>query len=273
MGNGIIFMGSPAFALPVLEALTKKYQVEGVVTQPDKPAGRGRLLTPPPVKDLAISLGLPYIQPKRLRDPEAMDWLISLHPDLIVVAAFGQILRPEVLALPLHGCINVHASLLPRWRGAAPIQATILAGDRTTGVTTLLMDSGIDTGPILSQRSTQVQPPETAEDLGARLSSMGAELLIETLPGYLKGEVSPQPQDENLATRAPMLRKAAGEIDFNQPAALLEKQVRAYCPWPGTFTAWQGQILKILSAHSYPNENRNAREENYHSRIACAWHG
>jgi methionyl-tRNA formyltransferase len=252
MGDGIIFMGSPDFAIPVLKVLAQEYRVAGVITQPDKPAGRGRILTPPPIKELAIELGIPYIQPRRLRDPEAMQWLGSLHPDLIVVAAFGQILRSDVLDLPVHGCINVHASLLPRWRGAAPIQAAILNGDTNTGVTIMLMDAGIDTGPILNQRTTSIEPEETAEHLTVRLSRIGAALLLETIPGFLDGRIIPKNQEENLATLAPMIKKEAGEINFNQPAEYLARQVRAYYPWPGTFIYWQEQVFKILRAHHAP---------------------
>ncbi|HEY5902380.1 MAG TPA: methionyl-tRNA formyltransferase, partial [Anaerolineales bacterium] len=180
----LVFMGSPDFALPTLRALSERYQVVGVVTQPDRPSGRGRGLTPPPVKTLALELGLPLIQPERLRLPDAMEALRTFAPDLIVVAAFGQILKPSVLDLPRYGCINVHASLLPRWRGAAPINAAILHGDHETGVTIMRMDPGLDTGPILSQAAIPIGPDETAGELYERLSMLGAELLIETLPGY-----------------------------------------------------------------------------------------
>lgn len=247
----IIFMGSPEFALPTLRALAEHYPAVGVVTQPDRPAGRGRTLSPPPVKTLAISLGLPVIQPGRLREPQAMQQLREWQPDLIVVAAFGQILRTEVLDLPSSGCINIHASLLPRWRGAAPIQAAILQGDNQSGVTIMRMDPGLDTGPILNQRATAITLQDTAESLGNRLAQMGAELLIETLPGYIKGEIAPKPQDDSLATYAPMLEKEAGRLDFHQPAELLARKVRALNPWPGAFTIWQGTYLKIHQAHAH----------------------
>ncbi len=249
MGFNIVFMGSPDFALPILNALTDHYLVSGVITQPDKPAGRGKVLTSPPVKELAISRGLPVIQPKRLREPEAMAWLQSFRPDLIVVAAFGQILRADVLELPEFACINVHASLLPRWRGAAPIQATILNGDVEAGVTIMRMDVGVDTGPVLSQRSLLVKPGETAGELSGRLSYLGADLLIETLPGYISGSVLPKPQTESLATRAPMLKKEDGLLNFSNPADYLGRQVRAYNPWPGAFAYWRGETLKVLNAH------------------------
>ena len=173
----LVFMGSPEFALPSLRSLAKNFQVIGVVTQPDRPSGRGRVLTQPPVKILAAQLGLPVIQPNRLREPEFMEQLQVWSPDLIVVAAFGQILRPDVLALPPQGCINVHASLLPRWRGAAPIQAAIRHGDPEAGVTIMKMDPGVDTGPMLAQRAIPIQPDDTAGRLAEKLSMLGAELL------------------------------------------------------------------------------------------------
>ncbi len=244
----IVFMGSPEFALPSLEALSRKYPVCGVVTQPDRPAGRGRSLIPPPIKKLALELDLPVFQPNRLRDPDAMEQLRKWAPELIIVVAFGQILRQEVLDLPEFGCINVHASLLPRWRGAAPIQAAILNGDTFTGVTVMQMDVGVDTGAILGQLSTPIEDEETAGALSNRLAKLGADLLSQTLPGFLAEEIRPQLQDAREATYAPMLKKADGELDFNQPAEFLVRKVRAYQPWPGAFTLWQTQPLKILKA-------------------------
>jgi methionyl-tRNA formyltransferase len=253
----IVFMGSPEFALPTLGALNHHYPVVGVVTQPDRPAGRGQVLSPPPVKTLAASLGLPVIQPRRLKEPEALQQLRQWKPDLIIVAAFGQILKPEVLELPQYGCINVHASLLPRWRGAAPIQAAILHGDDQSGVTIMQMDPGLDTGPILSQRSTAITPQDTAESLGNRLAQLGADLLIETLPAYIDGKINPRPQENSLATYAPMLEKEAGRLDFHQAAELLARQVRAFNPWPGAFTIWQGTYIKIHQAHVRPSESQS----------------
>ncbi len=249
-----VFMGSPEFALPVLDHLVKEVEVVGVVTQPDRPAGRGQTLTPPPVKTLAHELGLPVIQPKRLRETEAMEQLHAWQPDLIVVAAFGQILRPEVLDLPKFGCINVHASLLPRWRGAAPIQAAILHGDPETGVSIMLMDPGIDTGPILSQQAIPILPTDTAASLSERLAMTGADLLSETLPRYLRCEIQPRPQPEEGATYAPMLKKEDGLLNFGETAQELERRVRAFNPWPGAYTPINGQVLKILRAHAVPSE-------------------
>ncbi len=250
MSTRVVFMGSPEFALPTLRTLVSRYQVVGVVTQPDRPAGRGRALTPPPVKALALELDLPVIQPRRLREPEAMEQLRRWSPELIVVAAFGQILRPAVLDLPRSGCINVHASLLPRWRGAAPIQSAILNGEHETGVTIMKMDPGVDTGPILSQRSLPILPNDTAGTLSARLSTLGAELLIETMPAYLDGSLLPTPQPASGDTYAPMLKKEDGLLDFNQPAEHLERRVRAFNPWPGAYTLWKGEILKVHRAHA-----------------------
>ncbi len=245
-----VFMGSPGFSLPILQHLAAEYPIAGVVTQPDRPAGRGRVLTAPPIKVMAEMLKLPVIQPRRLSEPEVMRQLEEWAPQLIVVAAFGQILRPAVLDLPQFGCINVHASLLPRWRGAAPIQAAILNGDETTGITIMRMDPGIDTGPILSQRALPIAPDDTASSLANKLAQVGADLLFETLPAYLSGELDPKPQDESLATYAPMLKKEEGLLDFSTPAAELECKVRAFNPWPGTYTFWNSQMLKIHHAHS-----------------------
>jgi len=248
-------MGSPTFAVPALKAVAAHFPVVGVVTQPDRPAGRGREMKSPAVKVAALDLGFPIIQPTKINSPEAMDQLRSWAPDLIVVAAFGQILRQDLLSLPLHGCINIHGSLLPRWRGAAPIQAAILAGDAETGITIMKMDPGIDTGPLLSQRQIRIMTDETAGTLFKKLAAFGAELLVETLPHYLSGKLLPQPQPEAGITHAPMLKKEDGRLDFNQPAVALERRVRAMNPWPGAFFDWKGAPLKVLSAH--PSEEKS----------------
>ena len=242
-------MGSPDFAVPVLDALAARYPVVGVVTQPDRPAGRGGTLKPPAVKEAALRLGIPVIQPERLSAPEALEQLRAWAPDVIVVAAFGQILRAEVLNLPHYGCVNVHASLLPRWRGAAPIQAAILAGDTETGITIMKMDTGVDTGPILSQRAIPISPEDTAGTLFKKLARLGTDLLLETLPGYLSGEIPPRPQPAAGVTYAPMLKKEDGRLDFIQPAAALERRVRAFHPWPGAFILWKDAPLKVQRAH------------------------
>jgi len=244
----VVFMGSPDFALSTLRALHENYPVVGVVTQPDRAAGRGRELKPPPVKMLALELGIPVIQPEKLREPEAMNKLRAWAPDAIVVAAFGQILKQEVLDMPTFGCVNVHASLLPRWRGAAPINAAILHGDEETGITIMKMEAGLDTGPILSQRSVRIPPDETAGSLFDKLSTLGAELLIETLPKYFAGEIEPRPQPEEGATYASMLKKEDGLLDFSQAARELERKVRAFNPWPGAYFEWDGNLLKVHRA-------------------------
>ncbi|RPI82403.1 MAG: methionyl-tRNA formyltransferase [Chloroflexi bacterium] len=249
MNERIVFMGSPEFSIPSLRALVEKYEIVGVVTQPDRPAGRGRAMTPPPIKLLAKELGLDIIQPRRMSDADAMEQLRVWNPVVIVVAAFGQILKSEVLDLPLHGCLNVHGSLLPRWRGAAPINAAILHGDKETGVTIMRLDPGVDTGPIISQRSIEILPTDTASSLSSRLAVIGAELLVETLPGYLCGDLKPQPQDESLATYATMLKKEDGLLVFDYSAEELAQKVRAYNPWPSAYTLWQGQVLKVHRAH------------------------
>ena len=253
-------MGTPDFATPVLERLAREYLVAGVVTQPDRPAGRGKALTSPPVKRKALKLGIPMIQPTRLREPEAFQRVESWEPDIIVVVAFGQILRQNVLDLPKFGCINVHASLLPRWRGAAPIPAAILHGDLITGVTIMKMDKGVDTGDILAQRSTAIFAEDHAEALTNRLSELGAELLIETLPGYLDRSILPVAQDNSLATYAAMLKKEDGELDFHRPAEHLVRQVRAFTPWPGAFFRWEDTVIKVKSARIEPGFRLSAGE-------------
>lgn len=255
----IVFMGSPEFALPTLAALDKQYSVVGVISQPDRPAGRGRVLTPPPVKQMAVQLGIEVIQPQKLREPLAQEKLMEWAPDLIVVAAFGQILRASVLDLPAHGCVNVHASLLPRWRGAAPIQAAIYHGDPESGVTIMRMDAGIDTGAILRQQALEILPQDTAGSLSDRLADEGARLLIETLPDYLAGKITPRAQDEAQATYAAMLTKEQGALDFTRPAVELERQVRAFLPWPGAYLFFQGEMLKVLRAHVEPGETTPGR--------------
>jgi len=245
----VVFMGSPDFALPSLRALAERYEVAGVVTQPDRASGRGREIKMPPVKTLAQELGLRLIQPEKLRAPEAMDQLRAWAPDLIVVAAFGQILKKDVLDLPRYGCINVHASLLPRWRGAAPIHAAILAGDEETGVTIMQMDVGLDTGPMLAQRSIRLTSADTAGSVTQALSTLGADLLIETLPRWIAGDIQPQGQDDTLATYAPMLKKEEGRLDFARDVNELERQIRAFHPWPGAYLELDTTLLKVNRAH------------------------
>lgn len=246
----IVFMGSPSFAVPILKALASRFKVIGVVTQPDRPAGRGRKLQAPDIKVLSLSINLPIIQPHKLRNAAVIEQLRKWKADVFVVAAFGHILNQELLDLPPYGCINVHASLLPRWRGAAPIQASILNGDLETGVTIMKMDAGVDTGPILSQERTTIKPDETSGDLSHRLGEIGAELLLKTLPRYLSGDILPKPQDNDAATYAPLLSKSNGLLDFSKPAQELVLQVRAYNPWPSSFLIWDNIRLVVHKAHA-----------------------
>ncbi|MCL7452505.1 MAG: methionyl-tRNA formyltransferase [Anaerolineae bacterium] len=249
----VIFMGTPEFAVPTLQALDNHHQVVGVVTQPDRPAGRGRKLTASPVKELALSRGLEVYQPRKLIDPAAAQRLADWQPEVIVVAAFGQLLPPSVLELPPHGCLNIHGSLLPRYRGAAPISAAILAGDETTGVTLMLMDEGMDTGPILAQAEQAIGPSDTTASLTQELAGLGAQLLTSTLPAWLAGRITPQPQDDSQATYCRMLRKEDGRLDWTRSARHLDRQVRACDPWPGAYTRWQGQRLKVLRVYPRPD--------------------
>lgn len=245
-------MGTPEFAVPCLQALLETQTVVGVVTQPDKPAGRGNKLRPSPVKALAESAGVPVYQPKSLRKEEAAEPLREWNPDLIVVAAFGQILRPHVLYLPPRGSVNVHASLLPRWRGASPIQHAILAGDEETGVTLMQMDEGLDTGAIFVQEGFAIDPRETAATLHDRLATLGADMLRRHLEDILERRLSPAPQDDAESTYAPMIHKEDGELDWNRDAEELDRQVRAMYPWPGAYTWWRGETFKVLGGRPLP---------------------
>lgn len=245
----IVFMGSPDFAVPSLRAVVEAgHEVAAVYTQPDREAGRGRALAPSPVKVAAEALGLTVVQPVSLRRAEAVAELRASKPEVIVVAAYGQILRPAVLAIPPFGTVNVHASLLPRWRGASPVTAAILAGDERTGVSIMLLDEGLDTGPVLTTRETPIGAGETGGTLTERLSEHGAALLVDTLPSWLEGTIVARPQDDAQATYAPRLSKEAGRIDWRTPAIAISRAVRAYTPWPGAFTAYKGAALKVLEA-------------------------
>lgn len=269
-----VFMGTPHFAVPALRSLLDHpdYRVVGVVTQPDRAAGRGsgggRPRQISAVKELALAMELPVLQPERLHHSEAFAQLAALAPELIVVAAFGQILRPEVLALPPFGCVNVHASLLPRWRGASPIAAAILAGDAITGSTIMLMDAGMDTGPILAQAEERIGADDTAGSLSERLAQQGAELLLRTLPGYLSGAILPRPQPETGASLCRPLHKEQGRIDWRLPAAQIERMVRAFDPWPGAFTSWDGQQLKIGRAQAIAGQAEAGRVQRRQGEIA-----
>lgn len=250
--TNIIFMGTPEFAVPSLRALAGMARVSAVFTQPDAPAGRGGQPKPPPVKLAAQELGIPVFQPVSLKPPEVYEQLRELAPDVIVVAAFGHILRKNVLELPPRGCVNVHASLLPRWRGASPISAAIAAGDAQTGVTIMRMGAGLDDGPMLSQSAVNILPNDTTGSLTPRLAQLGAELLAQTLPGYLRGDLSPIPQPEHGITLCRTLKKEQGQMDWRAPAPALERHTRAMSPWPGAFTHWDGKLIKILEVSLAP---------------------
>ena len=247
-------MGTAELSCASLEKLArdKSYSVVAVVTQPDKPKGRELKLTPSPVKVLAEKLNVPVLQPPRARDEKFIGELLELNPDLIVVVAYGQILPPAILELPRFGCLNVHTSLLPKYRGAAPIQWAIANGDAETGVTIMKMDAGLDTGPVLSTRRTPILPADDSQLLHDRLAQLGAELLIETIPDYVTGKIQPQPQPATGSTYAAKIKKEDGKIDWHQPATQIWNRLRAFTPWPGAFTFLQAepkpQLLKIWKA-------------------------
>lgn len=246
----VVFMGTPEFAVPSLEVLAEAgaYDIVGVFTQPDRPAGRGKKLTACPVKQRALALGLPVFQFEKLRLPEGVAQLKALEPDVVVTAAFGQILTQELLDIPKKGTVNVHASLLPAYRGSAPINWCILNGETESGVTLMLTDRGIDTGDMLRSRSTPIGELETAGELTERLSKIGAELLAETLPEYLAGRLERVPQDPEKASYQPMLDKAMGIIDWTKPARAIACQVRGLNPWPCACTDMADGRLKIYLA-------------------------
>ncbi len=246
----IVYMGTPDFAVPALEKLAQSpdYTVAAVFTQPDKPKGRKMVMTPPDVKVCAEKLGIPVFQPSSMRSEEAYNSLKELNPDVIVVAAYGQILPKAVLDLPKFGCVNIHGSLLPKYRGAAPIQQSVLDGEKVTGVTTMLMDVGLDTGDILLKAETEIGENETAGELFDRLAVLGGELIIETLDKLKKGEITPQKQDESLATHTSKISKELCPIDFNKSAFEVHNKVRGLNPWPVAVTKIAGKTVKVYSS-------------------------
>ena len=260
----IIYMGTPQFAVPTLEMLIAEskpglvlpegYEIVTVITRPDKPVGRGKEIVYSPVKEFVLSQGIPVWQPGSLKRPENIEVLSAYQADLYIVAAFGQILPQAVLDLPRYGTLNIHASLLPKYRGVSPISEAILQGDTETGVTIMLLDAGVDTGPTLLQRALPISDDDTTGSLTIKLAALGASALLEVLPLWVQAKITPQPQDEQLASHTRMLHKEDGEIVWNHPAEVLARAVRAFTPWPSAYTNWSGKLLKIISAHAVPSE-------------------
>ena len=245
----LVFLGTPSFAVPTLERIVQAgYRVTGVFTQPDRPKGRGGELAAPPVKETALRLGLPVYQPERVRRPEAVEQLKQLHPDAMVVVGYGQIIPQSIIDIPRHGILNVHASLLPKYRGAAPIQWAIANSEARTGVTTMRIDAGLDTGDMLLKWETAIGTEENAIELGQRMAQAGADLLVETLAGMDAGAVRPKPQDSSQASLAPILKKEDGIIDWNWPARKIVDRARGFLPWPGAYSFFRGQLFHIWKA-------------------------
>ncbi len=256
----ILFMGSGGFALPSLEALLdSSHQVRALVTQPDKPAGRGHPLRMPKTKALALERGIPVHQPPKVRAEPAVELVRRIDPELIVVVAYGQIIPQSILEIPPRGIVNVHGSLLPRYRGAAPIQWAIARGETETGVTTMLMDAGLDTGPILLQRRTAISQDDTGRTLEAKLAALGAPLLLDTLSRWDRGELVPLPQDDSQATLAPRIKKEDALVDWSRPASEIQCRVRAFDPWPVAFVELHGGPLRIWRATLAPGERESAQ--------------
>ena len=257
----VVYMGTPEFAVAPLENLVGNgYEVVAVYTQPDRAAGRGRSLVAPPLKKAAVARGLSVAQPASLKRGAVAEELASLRPEVIVVAAFGQLLPRSVLDVPSLGCVNIHPSLLPRYRGTAPVPAAILSGDRFTGVSIMLMDTGLDTGPVLSRAQIPVSPVDTTGSLTAKLSLIGAQMLLDALPRLARGELVPQPQNDAEATHTSLIEKDAGEIDWHLPAVDIWRRVRAFQPWPGCYTTWRGHQLKVLEAVPLGTEAASSEE-------------
>jgi len=251
----IVFMGTPDFSVPVLESLVKAgHQVVGVVTQPDKPKGRGKAVLMTPVKEKALEYEIPVYQPVKVRDPEFVEILKGLNPDIMVVVAFGQILPKSVLDIPKFGCVNVHASLLPRYRGAAPIQWVVIDGEKESGVTTMMMDVGLDTGDMLEKAVVVLEPDETGGSLHDKLSALGAKLIISTLQKIEDGTIVRTPQTDENTCYAKMLKKSMGDIDWTMDAVAIERLIRGLNPWPSAYTKWNGKTLKIWKAQVLEEE-------------------
>lgn len=269
MQRNVVFMGSPEYAVPVLKMLASQYQVVGVITQPDQPVGRGRKMKSPAIKNAADNLSLKVLQPNRIKGDDFFQQLSAMTPDVIVVAAYGKILPKRILELPQYGCVNVHASLLPRWRGASPIQNAILHGDKKSGVTIMLMDEGVDTGPILTKQEVDILDMDTAESLSVKLAKSGAELLEKTLPDYFEGKIMAQVQEEEVATYTQMIKKYDALLDFNNDAAYLVRQVRAYYPWPISFFRWEDNLLRVVEASDNQTQNLDIGQRGIIDKYPC----
>jgi methionyl-tRNA formyltransferase len=249
----LIFMGTPDFAVPILQMLLEQgYEVMAVVTQPDRPKGRKRILTPSPVKEEALKHNIRVLQPEKLRSPDAVAEIVAMRPDLIVTAAYGQILPKSILELPVHGCLNVHGSLLPHYRGGAPIQRAIMNGEDVTGVTLMYMAAGLDTGDMISKVEVPITEEDNAGTMFIKLSQAGKELLCTTLPELIAGHVSAVPQDHTIATLAPNISREDEQIRWERPAADLFNQIRGLSPWPGAFTTWNGENFKVWASRKQP---------------------
>ncbi len=248
----IVFMGTPEYVIPPLQSLISVADVVGVYTQPDRPVGRGGVPTPPPVARYCIDNGVRLFQPASLRNPVAHQELSALEPDVVVVAAYGKLLPSEVLQIPHHGCLNIHPSLLPRYRGPSPVVGALLEGDKITGVTVMVVDEGMDSGPIVVQKTTEIGLEETADTLTARLFRVGGELLVSILPDWVAGDLRPIVQSESLATVTQKITKKDGLANWNLPAQRLAWMCRAYEPWPGLYTYRKGKILKLTKARAVP---------------------
>ena len=250
----VVFMGSPTFALPALQSLmSSQYDIRAVYTRPDKPTGRGRQVMACPVKRFALAQGMRVIQPESLKEPRAVEVLTALEPEIIIVAAYGQILPAAVLELPRYQCINIHPSLLPRYRGPSPVAAPILNADPVTGVTIMLIERKVDSGPILSQEELAISDEDTTGSLSQRLAVMGARKLVETIPRWVEGKIAPRRQDDSSASYTRMETKEDGLFDWNLPAIVLWRRVRAYHPWPGCYLDWKGGRLRVMKAIALPD--------------------
>ena len=251
----IIFCGTPAFALPSLRELVAQpdFQIAGVVTQPDRPRGRGKEVASSPVKEAAVAAGIPVYQPQKIRAEESYEYFHNAAPDVVVIIAYGQIIPARLIEIPRLGWINLHGSLLPKYRGAAPIHRAIASGETRTGLTTMRIDAGLDTGPILLKYETEIAPDETTPELYARLAEAGAPLIVETLRGLASGTITPTPQDSSQATPAPPLKKEDGRIDWSLPAQKIYNRIRGFQPWPGAFTQFRGKQCAIWGTPAKPN--------------------